>query len=232
MSKPVRILIADDSRFFRTIEAKFLQKTPAEVLEADSCVTALQIVRQIQPDLVYMAFDLLPDGGLFCCRQLKSDPASKHIPLVMVCDQQDSESQAAEARQAGCDDVLVKPLDRFRFLQVGRKFLSSIREHRQPCFFTLTIDVAERSISGKCLDISGGGMFLESQEDIPVGTRFALSFTLPDGRSTRISCMAEVMWLNRRPHPLKPHYPQGFGLRFIDLGLAAQKAIVDHTQNR
>ncbi|MDT8441492.1 MAG: response regulator [Desulfuromonadales bacterium] len=232
MSKPIQILLADDSRFFRTIEAKFLQKTPVEILEADSCAAAEVIVRGRQPDLIYLAYHLIPDGGSNLCRQLKRNAATRQIPVVMVCDQQGGEQQAEEARQAGCDDVLIKPLDRFRFLQAGRRFISAIREHRQPCFFTLSIEHMGTKINGKCLDLSVGGMFLESQEDVPVGTTFKLAFKLPDRHATPISCQAEVMWLNRRPNAMKPHYPQGFGLRFIDLGVAAQKAIVAHTQNR
>ena len=38
MSNKLRILLADDSRFFRAIESQFLQKTPVEILEADSGV--------------------------------------------------------------------------------------------------------------------------------------------------------------------------------------------------
>ncbi|PLX90173.1 MAG: hypothetical protein C0614_01170 [Desulfuromonas sp.] len=138
----------------------------------------------------------------------------------------------AKARQAGCDEVLAKPLDRLKFLQVGRQFLSSIREHRHPCFFNLRIDFDGQQITGKCLDISGGGMFLETKEEIPVGTFFDLSFKLPDARSTSIRCRAEVKWLNRRPNPMKPHYPQGVGLSFLEIDVSAQKAIMLHTQKR
>lgn len=232
MSKPIQILLADDSRFFRTIEAKFLQKTPVAILEADSCSSVEVIARDRQPDLIYLAYHLLPDGGPYCCTQLKRNPATRQIPVVMVCDQQGGEQQAVEAREAGCDDVLIKPLDRYSFLQAGRRFINAIREHRQPCFFTLSIEHMGAIINGKCLDLSAGGMFIESQEDVPVGTRFKLSFKLPDRPATPITCQAEVMWLNRRPNAMKPHYPQGFGLRFIDLGTAAQQAIVAHTQNR
>lgn len=232
MSKPLRILLADDSRFFRTIEAKFLQKTPAEVVEAENCDQALDLIRELQPDLVYMAVSLRPQGGLACCEQVKADPALRAVPIVMICDQENATDQMAKARQAGCEETLVKPLDRFQFLQVGRQFLEGIREHRQPCFFSLQIRYGDNSFIGKCLDVSRGGMFVESKRDIPVGTRLDLSFRLPGSSLGELNCQAEVMWLNRRPEPMKPHYPQGLGLKFIVLADPVRAALMQHSQPR
>ena len=35
MNHKIRVLLADDSRFFRAIESKFLQKNPIEIVEVD-----------------------------------------------------------------------------------------------------------------------------------------------------------------------------------------------------
>jgi uncharacterized protein (TIGR02266 family) len=133
----------------------------------------------------------------------------------MVCDQ-DMPEQVASARGAGCDAVLVKPLHRQPFLQAGRQFLSEIREHRQSCFMVVHFTWQGENCRGKSLDISSGGVFVESGVDVLVGTILRLSFTLP-GADQNTSCQGEVVWLNRRPNPLKPHYPNGFGVRFRDL---------------
>ena len=80
--------------------------------------------------------------------------------------------------------------------------------------------------SGKGLDLSGGGMFAESQADLPPGTEIELSFKLPDGPGTQLSCRAVISWLNRKPTPMKPHYPNGLGIMFIKLPKAVHKAIL------
>lgn len=165
MSK-LSILLADDSRFFRAIESQFLQKTPAEILEADDCDTALAMVRNERPDLVYISFSLPPTGGVDCCQKIKKDPELRNIPVVLVCDP-DSPEQPEIARQKGCDAWLSKPLDKHSFLQLGRQFLPGVREHRQPTFFRVTFLYAGQEYTGKCLDLSGGGMFIESQADLP-----------------------------------------------------------------
>jgi CheY-like chemotaxis protein len=224
MSK-LSILLADDSPFFRTIERQFLQKTPAEILEADDCDTALAMVRNERPDMVYLSFSLPPAGGIDCCQRIKKDPELKSIPVVIICDP-DAPEQPELARQKGCDACLSKPLDRHSFLQVGRKFLQGIREHRQPSFFPVTIVSDDEEVVGKCLDLSGGGMFVESQADLKPGADIELSFKLPGGAGTQLSCNAVVSWLNRKPDPMKPHYPHGLGIMFVKLPEAVHKAIL------
>jgi CheY-like chemotaxis protein len=225
MNAKLKILLADDSRFFRAIESQFLQKTPVEILETDNCAEALSITRNDRPDLVYMAYSLPDEGGAACCQRIKADPALRSTPVVLICDQGEAE-QAALAKQKGCDAVLTKPLDRHTFLQVGRQFLAGIREHRQPSFFPLSFTTDGNEFTGKCLDISGGGLFIESQAEIKEGTLINLEFKLPTSEATQIKCSGEVMWLNRKPSPMKPHYPHGLGVKFVGLSEVVHKAIL------
>ena len=231
MSSKLRILLADDSRFFRAIEGQFLKKTPVEILEADDCKMALSIMRNEKPDLVYMAFTLPDDGGAACCQAIKNDPELRSVPVVIICDQNEPE-QPEIARQKGCDTCLVKPLDKHSFLQVGRQYLAGIREHRQPSFFPVTITANGEEFSCKCLDLSGGGMFVECQADIPAGTLVTLSFKLPDVMAMQITCSAEISWLNRKPNPLKSHYPHGLGIKFVELPEAVHRAILRLTDKK
>ena len=224
MSAKLKILLADDSMFFRAIETKFLQKTPVEILETDNCSEAASIAKEVRPDLIYMAYSLPAEGGPACCKRIKSDPDLRSLPIVMICDKGMPE-QHVVAKQKGCDAVLTKPLDRHSFLQVGSQFLDGIREHRQPSFFALTFTVDDEEFTGKCLDISAGGMFIECQAEIPTGTLINLDFKLPHSETTQVSCRAEVMWLNRKPEPMKPHYPNGLGIKFINLSDVVRKSI-------
>lgn len=231
MNSKIRILLADDSRFFRAIERQFLQKNPVEILEAEDCDAVLAMVRDEKPDLIYMAFSLPQGGGASCCQVIKKDPVLSSIPIVMVCDQ-NAPDQPGIARQMGCDSFLVKPLDKHNFLQVGRQFLEGIREHRQPSFFKVTFVANGEEFSGKCLDISGGGMFIESHVDLSAGTVVELTFNLPGGLATPINCQAEISWLNRKPSPMKPHYPHGLGLMFVALPDTVHKAILRLTGSK
>lgn len=229
MNEKMRILLADDSMFFRAIESKFLQKTPVDVLEARDCAEVLDIVRNKKPALVYMSLSLPQEGGDRCCRMLKNDPLLRTTPVVLVCDQNVA-GQPEAAQKSGCDAYLVKPLDRHSFLQAGRMFLDGIREHRHPSFFSLTFTSGGEEFKGKCLDISGGGMFIETQAEVVVGTLINMQFKSPDGPATQVVCSGEVMWLNRKPNPLKSHYPNGLGVKFVGLSETIQKTLARLTE--
>ena len=54
MNSKLRILLADDSRFFRGIESQFLQKVPVEILEAEDCAAVLDVMQNEKPDLVFV----------------------------------------------------------------------------------------------------------------------------------------------------------------------------------
>jgi CheY-like chemotaxis protein/Tfp pilus assembly protein PilZ len=225
MSRKLRILLADDSRFFRAIERQFLQKNPVEILEANSCESALACIREESPDLVYMAFSLPKEGGAVCCQRIKNDSLTSSIPVVIICDQGDPE-QPEISRRHGCDAFLIKPLDRYHFLQAGRQFIDGIREHRQPSFFRVEFTAHGEEYGGKCLDLSGGGMFVECKDDIKVGTLVSMNFKLPDQAATQVVCKAVITWLNRRPNLMKPHYPQGIGFKFVEIAPSAHKAVL------
>ena len=117
-------------------------------------------------------------------------------------------------------------LDRLQFLQVGRKFLPGVREHRQPSFFQVQLTVDGEEFRGKCLDISGGGMFIETKEEISKGAILDLRFRLPDRASTEVVCRGQVMWVNRKPNLYNPNYPQGLGIMFTELAPNDHQGII------
>lgn len=216
MSERLKILIADESPFFRSIEKQFLQNSPAEILEVKDSDELLSRLRDEKPSLIYLSCSLLPLDGIDCCLAIKSDEELSDIPVVLVCDPNDKE-QEERCERSLCDAVLVKPLDRHQFLQVGRCFLDAIREHRQNCLIQVSFTANGEELKGKGLDISSGGMFIDSSIEIEVGELTDVSFKLPGSDPLPVTCKGLVTWLNRRPDLLKPHYPTGFGVKFVGL---------------
>jgi len=218
MPTTATILLVDDSRFFLTIEKQFLRNTPATVLEAQNAEQLFELCRREKPDLIYLASDLPGTSGIECCRRLKSDPGSAAIPVILVCDE-DRPEQLDACRQAGCEGVLIKPLDRRRFLELGRSFLAGIRESRRLYLFRVRYRAGEQRFAGKGLDISSGGLFLESPEPLPAGTLLQLDIQLsrPDQAGPWISCSGLVAWVNTRENPLKPNHPVGVGVKFTQV---------------
>ncbi|PLY02691.1 MAG: hypothetical protein C0623_03420 [Desulfuromonas sp.] len=225
----MKILLLDSSKFFRTIEKQFLAKTPAEVYEADNGEEGFRICKEQKPDLVYLSYELNDMTGPECCRKIKADPGLRSLPVVMVCDQ-NAKDQLDASRKAGAEGVITKPIDRHKFMETGRHFLPTIREPRRTCLFPASYTVDGKSYTGKCLDISSGGLFIDSPDRFGIGKVFDVEFNLPGQGSGTIKCRGTIAWYNERPNPTKPNYPLGFGVRFIEISQVALSAIEQFTK--
>ena len=217
MSSPL-ILLVDDSPFFLSIERQFLRKSLVETIEARTGAEALALCRERKPQLVYLGYDLPDCDGADCCRQIKGDPRLRGVAVIAVCNEQRLE-QHERSRQAGCDAVLTKPLDRHHFLEIGRSFLAGIREQRRTCLLRVRARAGDRLLTAKGLDISSGGLFLECGDDLPPGTLLELELqtTRADVGGPWLRLSGIIAWRNHRDKPLKPHHPVGFGVKFTEL---------------
>ncbi|MBE0501887.1 MAG: response regulator [Desulfuromonadales bacterium] len=229
MTQEIKILIVESSSFFRSIERQFLSKTPAKILEAGSAEEALIIWQKETPELTYVAFDLPGLSAIDFCRQLKALAGTKQASVVLICDKNDA-AQMTACQNAACDGILTKPIDRHKFLEIGRQFLPSIREPRRSCLFPITlrydrVGADGAKIQGKCLDISSGGVFIETGELLDLNSFIMIEFVLPYKDHVKISCKGVVSWHNTRPNPTKPNYPIGIGVKFVDLDDEVQQSI-------
>lgn len=226
MSTPLCILLVDDSPFFLNLERQFLRNTPASLLEAKSADEALAVARSHRPSLVFMDVDMPEVDGLTCCRWFREDRELQGIPVVLVGDKSFPDQQA-QAMAAGCAGFLTKPLDRRQFLEVGHRLLISIdrREPRLDCDIPVSFEWGGNERHGLCVDISSGGMFLRIDPRAGKGELLPLRLRLPDQERTVVKLTGRVAWVNLPDAPIKPHYPCGYGLEFIDISETAGIAL-------
>ena len=118
-----KILIADDQAPIRTLISTVLSKD-YQVLQATSGTEALKMIQQEKPDLVIM--DILMPGmdGLTVCSQLKSDPATAKIPVVMLTII-DYDLNRRFAENLGADGYLTKPFTADQLRQTVASHLAS-----------------------------------------------------------------------------------------------------------
>jgi two-component system cell cycle response regulator len=105
-----RVLVVDDLvANIKLLEAR-LAAEYFEVLTATNGPAALEICLQGQCDIVLL--DMLMPGmdGLEVCRQIKRNPRTAHIPVVIIT-ALDQPSDRVTGLEAGADDVLTKPVD-------------------------------------------------------------------------------------------------------------------------
>jgi two-component system cell cycle response regulator len=105
-----RILVVDDiPANVKLLEVRLLAEY-FDVLTASNGAEALEACENGRIDVVLLDV-MMPDmDGFEVCRRLKSDPATSHIPVVMVT-ALDGVSDRVRGLEAGADDFLTKPVN-------------------------------------------------------------------------------------------------------------------------
>jgi two-component system cell cycle response regulator len=85
-----------------------LEPLRCEVVEASNGIEALERVQAQPPDLVLLDMVMPKMDGLEVCNRLKSDPATRLIPVVIITAIRGEEEKVA-AIEAGADDFLTNP---------------------------------------------------------------------------------------------------------------------------
>ena len=102
------VLVVEDYQDAREMYAAYLQFSGFDVAEAANGVDAVAKTRELLPDIVLMDLALPQMDGWEATRQLKGDPATRHIPIVALTGHALA-GHAEGARQAGCDAFVTKP---------------------------------------------------------------------------------------------------------------------------
>jgi two-component system phosphate regulon response regulator PhoB len=103
-----RILVIEDEKDLQEVLAYNLRQAGHDPSVAGLGHEGLERIRKEPPDLVLLDL-MLPDmSGTDVCRTLKSDPTTRHIPVVMLT-AKGEEIDRVVGFELGADDYVVKP---------------------------------------------------------------------------------------------------------------------------
>ncbi|MEA3176905.1 MAG: hypothetical protein QOI59_428 [Gammaproteobacteria bacterium] len=111
MQVRITILNVDDTEAMRYHKTRVLRAAGYEVVEADTGAKSLQLVRELAPDLVLMDVRLPDMSGIDACRQIKSDPATRTIPVIQISATFVTEKDQKSGLLGGADIYLTEPLE-------------------------------------------------------------------------------------------------------------------------
>jgi CheY-like chemotaxis protein len=101
------VLIVDDDQMNRELLETVLKRSGYSVSHANSGAQALRVVTEQPPNLILLDVRLGEMSGYDVCARLKSDPATRPIPIIILT-AADNEQDRQDALRAGADDFLPK----------------------------------------------------------------------------------------------------------------------------
>ena len=227
MARP-KILLADGNPLFLEMVKEFLQPCAVMIYTARDGQEALDAVRMVYPDLVFMALQMPGMDGATCCALLKGDPDLRRVPVVLVAPE-DNDDDLERCDRAGCDHVLVRPVDRTALLTVGHRFLPGLDrlELRVPCLTLVVFRLRGRSAYGTSANLSTQGIFLAFDGEVATDDRLRLSFLVPGSDGAVVEATGRVAWVNGGTPLCKPALPKGFGVEFVEVSAEGCRAIAE-----
>lgn len=125
VKKKQKILLVDDDRQICDMLADVLGKQDFDVEVHYDGRNILDVVRKAHPDIIFLDVSL-PVGpdGLEMCMQIKNNPETKHIPVIMLTANESVDS-VEKCFNFGAEDYIFKPFKIPDLLLKLRKYLKN-----------------------------------------------------------------------------------------------------------
>jgi two-component system phosphate regulon response regulator PhoB len=152
-----RILVVEDERAIREMVCFNLGRAGYEARPAGDAREAREAIADQLPDLVLMDW-MLPDvSGLEFTRQLKRDPATREIPVIMLTARAEEDDRVA-GLDGGADDYIVKPFAPRELLARIRAALrrTEVAEGEVVSAGTLKLDSASHQVTAEGVEVPLG----------------------------------------------------------------------------
>ena len=155
-----QIVIVEDEPDIVEVISYNLKREGYQVASADRGDEGLKLVRSQSPSLVILDLMLPGMDGLAVCQQLKADPITRDIPIIMVS-AKGEESDIVIGLGMGADDYLAKPFSPRELLARVKAVLrrGPVREEQQKervVVRDMVLDIArhEVRVSGELLRLT------------------------------------------------------------------------------
>jgi len=116
-----KILIVDDAEFLRVRLTKMLDTEGFQVFQAENGLKAVELYKQIHPDVVLMDVTMPEMDGLTALKEIVGFDSKARVIMLTALGQ---ESVVLEAVKSGARDFIVKPFEHDRVMKAIGKLLA------------------------------------------------------------------------------------------------------------
>ena len=120
----MRILLVDDDPALRTLLRTTFEVADVDVTEADSAEAARRRIRESHPNVIVLDVNMPGTTGLELCAELKADPQTSDIPIILLTGSTGGTSAAA--KRAGADAFVRKPFSPLELLAVAERLAGGL----------------------------------------------------------------------------------------------------------
>jgi len=218
LRRPARILVVDDQPTIAGLMSQLLTMSGYEVVTASDVQEAEAEVHRQAPDLILSDVRMPGRSGYDFCRDLKSDPATRLIPFVLITGLSDS-ADKVRGIEAGADDFLNKPV-LAEELKARVKSLLRVKEFTDEletvdsvlCTLGLIVEGRDPYTEGHCERLAEGGANLGRHLGLDQDSIVALrrggflhdlgKIAVPDSILKKGSDLTVAEWQVMRQHPI------------------------------
>lgn len=110
-----KLLIVDDNVSARETLLAMLEQDNYEIEQAKDGYEALQILHHVQPDLILLDVMMPGMDGFEVCRRIRATQHLAEVPIILLT-ALDDRASLLQGIEAGADDFLSKPVDRYELI--------------------------------------------------------------------------------------------------------------------
>src|SRR5439155_10082344 len=119
----LRILLVDDDPALRELLRTTFEVADLDVVEAEDAEAARRQIRRATPSVIVLDVNMPGTNGLELCRELKDDPKTRDIPVVLLTG---SEGTTKAAKEAGAEAIVLKPFSPLELLAVAERLAGGL----------------------------------------------------------------------------------------------------------